>query len=160
MLMATLGLRRGEALGVCWTDISGGVLRVQHQRMRNNGHYELCTLKSKASNRSLTLAEPIRAELCAWPVRGLRGFLVDTTPEHLAREHANAIKRAKLPHVTPHGLRHSMATAMVATGTPIKVMQAILGHSDYSLTADLYADHMQDAGYTAQELARMCKMIL
>lgn len=160
LLMSACGLRRGEALGVCWTDINGGVLTVRHQRMREQGRYELCPLKSKASNRVLKLADPIKAELYSWPVRGLRGFVVDTTPEHLANEHAAAIRRAKLPHITPHGLRHSMATALVATGTPIKVMQAILGHSDYSLTADLYADHMQDAGYTAPELARMCRMMM
>lgn len=160
MLMSCCGLRRGEALGVCWTDIVGGVLHVQHQRMRNAGRYDLCPLKSRASKRALMLAEPIRAELYAWPVRELRGYVVDTTPEHLAREHARAIERGGLPHITPHGLRHSMATALVATGTPIKVMQAILGHSDYSLTADLYADHMQDAGYTAPELARMCELIM
>lgn len=159
MLMANMGLRRGEALGARWEDIHGGVLQIQHQRMRNAGSYELCPLKSRASNRALQLPEPIIAELYAWPVRGLRGYLCDVTPEHLAREHDSAITRAALPHVTLHGLRHSMATALVATGTPIKVMQAILGHSDYALTADLYADHLQDAGYTAGELARMCKMI-
>jgi len=160
LLLLTLGLRRGEALGVCWTDINGGVLRVQHQRLRDNKQYKLCPLKSRASNRALQLPAPVQLELYDWPVRGLQGYVVDTTPEHLTAEHNAAIARAGLPRVTLHGLRHSMATALAATGTPIKVLQAILGHSTYKLTADLYADHLQGADYTATDLARLCEMVL
>ncbi len=160
MLIAALGLRRSEALGVCWSDITDGVLHVQHQRLRTNGKYELTALKSKTSDRYLKLAPPLQDELNKWPMRTMTGYIADVTPEHLTRVHNKAIRNAELPHVTLHGLRHSMATALVATGTPIKILQAILGHSTYKVTADLYANHVQDAQYTAEDLERMCRLIL
>jgi integrase len=154
MLITTLGLRRGEALGLRWVDLQGGVLHVQHQRIGG----ELAPLKSAASNRRLTLPNALQMELMMWPHSG--AYIVDTWPKHLYAEHYKAVQAAGLPHVTLHGLRHSYATASVACATPIKVLQAILGHSTYKLTADLYADHVADAAYTAPSIAYVCDMVL
>ena len=154
LLITTLGLRRGEALGLQWADINGDVLHVQHQRIGG----ELAPLKTAASNRRMTLPGALQVELMMWPHGG--AYLVDTWPKHLYAEHYRALQVASLPHVTLHGLRHSYATASVAAGTPIKVLQAILGHSTYKLTADLYADHVADAAYTAPSIAHVCDMVL
>lgn len=149
LLMAACGLRRGEALGLRWDriDLQTGVLRIDQQRMRVHHGYQLRPLKSKASNRLLPLPVPITAELRAIRVRSLSGFVVDATPEALARAHGRVLAQAGLPHVTPHGLRHSMATAAAAQGCPMKILQGILGHSKYELTANLYADHLSAEAY-------------
>ncbi len=154
LLIATLGLRRGEALGLRWVDIDGETLHVKYQRIDG----QLAPLKSRASNRRLKLPPALTMELMLWPRSG--DYIVDTWPKHLYNMHVNVLQAAGLPHVTLHGLRHSMATASVADGTPIKVLQAILGHSTYKLTADLYADHLTDAAYTANSIAHVCKMVL
>lgn len=143
LLMATCGLRRGEALGLMWQDISGDTLRVCRQRVRIDRAYRVTDLKSKAAHRVLPLAAPISAELARIRVRSFSGWVCDTTPEALRKQHRAALSAADLPGVTLHGLRHSMATAAAADGCPIKVLQSILGHARYQLTADLYADHLQ-----------------
>lgn len=149
LLMAACGLRRGEALGLRWdrVDLQTGTLRVDQQRMRVHHGYQLRPLKSRASNRVLPLPPPISEELRLIRVRSFTGFVVDLTPEALARAHARVLQRAQLPHVTPHGLRHSMATAAAAQGCPMKILQGILGHSKYELTANLYADHLSADAY-------------
>lgn len=155
LLMATCGLRRGEALGLRWdrVDLQNGVLRIDQQRMRVHHGYRLRPLKSTASKRVLPLPAPISEELRHIRVRSFSGFVVDTTPETLARAHGRVLDRAHLPHVSPHGLRHSMATAAAAQGCPMKILQGILGHSKYELTANLYADHLSADAYAAHMAA-------
>ena len=131
--------------------------------MRVHHGYQLCKLKSEASNRALPIAPPVVAELKAWragqTVRAIGGWVYDTTPELLTKAHNRAVRAAGVPHATLHGLRHSAATAMVAAGTPIKVLQGILGHSQYRLTADLYADHMTATIY-APHMAALGQQVL
>lgn len=165
LLMATCGLRRGEALGLQWSDIdaNSGLLHVRRQRLRIDGSYLARPLKSAASLRDLPLPAPVLSELAAFHsgqgVRALAGWIVDLSPEGLARAHASVLTAAELPHVTLHGLRHSMATIAVDAGCPVRVLQSILGHSRYTLTADLYAAHLGAAQF-APHMANVCSYIL
>jgi hypothetical protein len=43
-----------------------------------------------------------------------------------------------LPPMTPHGVRHSHATAALAAGEPLAVVSERLGHASSSITANLY----------------------
>lgn len=61
------------------------------------------------------------------------------------------IKQYGLPPLTPHGLRHTGASLLIADGQDYKTVQHRLGHSRASTTLDIYAhyfDHM-DAGASA-----------
>jgi integrase len=49
------------------------------------------------------------------------------------------MKAAQLPQIWFHDLRHSAATIMLSNGVPMKVVQEILGHSNFSTTANVYA---------------------
>jgi integrase len=49
-----------------------------------------------------------------------------------------ATRKAGLPPIRLHDLRHSYATAALAAGVDLKVMQERLGHSTIATTADLY----------------------
>ena len=147
LLMAACGLRRGEALGLMWQDVASDTITICRQRVRIDGAYRTTGLKSKAAHRVLPLAPPIAAELAHIRVRSINGWLCDTTPETLRKQHMAALRTAGLPNITLHGLRHSMATAAAADGCPIKVLQGILGHARYQLTADLYADHLQTENF-------------
>ncbi|WP_277602665.1 tyrosine-type recombinase/integrase [Candidatus Protofrankia datiscae] len=49
-------------------------------------------------------------------------------------------KRAGLPHLGPHALRHTAATMAYALGVDWKQIQAMLGHTMLSTTMDIYVD--------------------
>jgi integrase len=55
-----------------------------------------------------------------------------------------AARRAGLPGVTPHVLRHTAATWMAMKGVPISEIARLLGHSDSRLTERVYAKHTPD----------------
>ena len=151
LLMATCGLRRGEALGLQWRDVDlqSRRLRIHQQRLRINHGYRLQPLKSRASVRTLPISAALAGELSRIRVRSLSGFICDTTPEALRRGHLRVLSAEALPPVTLHGLRHSVATLATAQGCSMKVLQGILGHSKYELTANLYADHLDAENYAA-----------
>lgn len=159
LLMATCGLRRSEALGLMWQDIAGDQIRVSRQRIRIAHEYRAAPLKSAAAARVLPLAAPIGRELAAVRVRSMAGWVCDITPETLRKQHIAALRLAQLPPITLHGLRHSMATAAAANGCPIKVLQGILGHARYQLTADLYANHLQTENY-APSMASLAAAVM
>ena len=49
------------------------------------------------------------------------------------------LKVAGLPPIRLHDLRHSAATLMLSMGVPLKVVQEVLGHSNISMTGNIYA---------------------
>lgn len=165
LIIATMGLRRAEALGLTWAaiDLASGVMHVAQQRVRANHGLQLRPLKSRASNRVLPIPEPVASELADWRadqrVVSFSGFVFDTNPDSLRKAHLRAVDRAGLPKVTLHGLRHSVATAAAVTGCPMKVLQGILGHSTYQLTANLYADHLAHGDF-APHLVRVASAVL
>jgi integrase len=59
-------------------------------------------------------------------------------PEYLSQAFERLIKKLDLPPVRFHDLRHCAATLSLAAGIHMKKIQALLGHSSYSLTADTY----------------------
>lgn len=48
-----------------------------------------------------------------------------------------------LPHISAHTFRHTGCTRMAEAGIDIKVLQRIMGHSDISITMDVY-NHVND----------------
>ncbi len=57
----------------------------------------------------------------------------------LRRAFNNVLKKAGLPHMRFHDLRHSAATILLSRGTHPKVVQEILGHSQIAMTLDVYS---------------------
>jgi len=158
-LALSLGLRRGEVLGLRWADIAFATqtLRVTGSLQRAQGKLERSEPKTKAGARSLLLPEVLVALLAnhrrlqaeertqwgaAWQEHDLlfpteRGTPME--PSNLHRHFKAALKRAGLPHTTRfHDLRHSCATFLIAQGVHPRVVMEILGHSQISLTMNTY----------------------
>jgi integrase len=58
------------------------------------------------------------------------------------REFQALLDAAGLSGVTVHGLRHTSASLLLASNTPVNVVQQRLGHKDASTTLDVYAHVM------------------
>jgi integrase len=159
LLLLGTGLRRGEALALGWTDVDldAGVVRVRGTLGRSGGALVVTEPKTEKSRRSVSLPGPIVAELRGHRVRQAEkrlragaewtdaGFVFCTRwgtpldPRNALRALTAAAARAGLEDVGLHTLRHSAASALIAGGVHMKVVQEILGHSSYAITADVYS---------------------
>jgi integrase len=63
-----------------------------------------------------------------------------------ARSFKNILKRASLPDMPFHGLRHSCATLLLTKGVHPTYVQKLLGHQSIRLTLDLYSHWMPPMG--------------
>ena len=61
------------------------------------------------------------------------------TPRYITDNYKRALKENGFDYVNFHGLRHSCASMMVASGEPMKNVQKWLGNSDISTTANIYS---------------------
>lgn len=162
ILLATTGLREGEALGLSWGDIdfSNGtvVVRRAMQRQGSKGHV-LVEPKTPRSRRTIHLSrlaiEALRAQKAfqreqrlaagtAW--RSDWGDLAFSTRtgRPLGSSWINVAFRkhleiAGLKRVRIHDLRHTAATLLLTRGVHPKVVQDMLGHSTVTLTLDTYS---------------------
>lgn len=57
---------------------------------------------------------------------------------------AGAVRRAGIPRVTPHDLRHTAASLAISSGANAKAVQRMLGHKSAAMTLDVYADLFED----------------
>lgn len=167
-LLAT-GLRSGEVLGLRWRDVDleGGVVRVQQQWDKAAKTYR--DVKSHRSRRPVPIdsdlisalrrhrTHQLEVRLAAgslWQDLGLAftdrlgGGL---THNHLRHALDRCLERAGLGHLSPHGLRHTHASILIAAGTHMKLIQERLGHASYQVTADTYSHVAPALGRQAAE---------
>ena len=64
--------------------------------------------------------------------------LTPRDPNSVTRRLKRFMKRYGLPDLSPHDLRHSCATLLLASGADVKSVQEMLGHSDASTTLNFY----------------------
>ena len=134
-----LGLRRGEICGLRWQDVNFDTeeIYVCNQRMRlDSGQIIDAPPKSSAGVRHIPVPPPLMARLRH--ERQLSGYIDGITPSGLDAAHRALVHRLGLPYLPLHGLRHSMATACIRHGGEMRSLQSVLGHSDYSVTANRY----------------------
>lgn len=154
----TIGLRQGEALGLRWQDIDLqlGTLQVTKQLQRINGEFQLVEPKTKRSRRILALPgiavrhlqehhSRQQAERARSAVKGNDWGLVFTTTEGrpldgtvVSHQFHRILDRAGLPQRRFHDLRHSCATLLEAQNVSARVAMEILGHSQISVTMNMY----------------------
>ena len=154
----TLGLRRGEALGLRWEDLDflGARLRISRSLQRVNGQLKVQEVKTAAGYRSIKLpalllealmqhhsrqVEEREAKGAAWQDSG---FIFCTNigtpiePRNIRRHFLLRLEKAGLPPVRVHDMRHTAASLMYAQGIPLEVISEILGHADKRTTANIY----------------------
>ena len=142
------GLRRGELLGLKWEDVDlkRGDLRVRRQVSRINGEVVEAPLKTKNAYRTLPLAEDTVSVLkeqrrkvgnSPWVFPSPNGGPI--SPDSVLHMLHRVLKRAGLPKVRFHDLRHTFATLALQNGVDVKTVSGMLGHFSAGFTLDTYA---------------------
>ena len=162
VLLLGSGMRRGESLALHWRDVdlTAGHVRVRWTLARVERHLVFDEPKTERSRRFVSLPSPVaetlrrhKASLAAerlaavawvpWPDHEDLVFPTHigtpTDPRNALRAFEGIAGRAGLTGVGLHTLRHSAASALIASGAHLKVVQEMLGHSSYGITADVYA---------------------
>ena len=173
LLCATLGLRRGEAVGLSWEDINFSELTV-HIRHSYDDKGELNVPKTKASLRVLPMSDTVRdalktrldAQMALFNVHAQENLKTDddgnvigvmaTTPV-ISDMYGERIHPAGLGHWwykhradyglegwTLHQLRHSFLTLAAQQGVHPSVMQKLAGHSTARITMEIYTHANMD----------------
>ena len=69
------------------------------------------------------------------------GNLIDNS--NLSRAWKRFLKRLNIKYIKFHALRHTYATKQFESGLPLKTVSVLLGHSDVSITANIYTHVMR-----------------
>lgn len=172
-LIAFRGLRRGEAVGLFWTevDLTGATLTVAWQVVQVGWDTTEGAPKSDASGRVVALdtatVDVLRAHRerqdherqqagAAWVDTGwvfTRIDGADLHPGYVTTHFFRLARRAGLPPIRLHDLRHGAATLALAGGANLKVVQEMLGHASIAITADTYTSVLPDVAREAAEAA-------
>ena len=151
------GARQGEILGLKWSDIDWGKRQIHIQRTYNNRKWY--QPKSKGSNRRVDIGPKMIGILRDWqencPDNELN--LVFPNKEGLPIVHTvmlrryfwPALKKAGLPRIRFHDLRHTYASLQIDRGQNIKYIQSQLGHADPTVTLNVYAHLMKPVNQEA-----------
>lgn len=167
-LAVMLGLRRGEVLGLKFSDVDFDrhTISIERQvstvrddtKKRNETYYGIKSLKSESSCRVLFINSEIencimrKKQFVDSQKRKLGKEYVDNdlicckengevlSPQTLYHAFKLMLEKCGLPDVRFHDLRHSYATLCIDLDVPIKVLSQSLGHSSIAVTDCVYAD--------------------
>jgi len=158
-LLATTGMRRGEALGLNWGDVDLGAGTVTIRRALVVVGYEMQTSEPKtAAGMRLVHLHPqardylaahrtaqVQERLVAGPAWNDTGFVFTTEageplhPDRVTKLFGQIIRVAGVPVIRLHDLRHTVATLALTAGVHTKIVQELLGHANVSVTLDTYS---------------------
>jgi integrase len=167
------GMRRGELLGLKWDDVDldGPTVRVRRTLTRtDNGRRLTLGEPKKKSRRTVRLThravETLRGHRARQAKEKLRvgslyqdqclvfagesgGFI---NPSNLRqRSFAPLLKRAGLPQITFHDLRHTCASLLFQKNVHPQFVQELLGHASVAITLDTYSHMLPGMGGEAAD---------
>jgi integrase len=175
VLALATGARRGEILGLRWGDFDAATLRIARSLEQTKAGLAFKPPKTKAGARVISLPPIAVDALTAHRRRQLelrlalgRGKLDDDAlmftaidggpipPNNLSRDWWRFVQTRNLPRVSFHGLRHSHASALIASGIDPVTVSRRIGHANVSTTLNIYSHEFADtdaAAATAIETA-------
>lgn len=157
-LAATLGLRRGELLGLRWSsvDFGGKRIYIQDNLVSTSKGTISKSPKSKTSIRAVDIPDGLLPllkkhrkgqarnrllmgkEYCPGDFVCCQTNGMHYNPGYFSKKFKDFLEKMGLPHIRLHDLRHSFATLLLQYGIEAKVASEMLGHSSVGITLDLY----------------------
>ena len=177
-VLLALGLRKGEGLGLSWGDVDldgrAPTLTVRRSLKKDaRGGLYVDEPKTSGSRRTIhlpaTVVDTLRRHRvgqsqqrlafgAGWGGHWAALNLVFTSsmgtpldPDKVNRNLQELTAAAGLGRWTPHELRHSAASLLIAQGVPLKVVSEMLGHASIRITADVYGHLLEPAKAEAAE---------
>ncbi|MDA8144805.1 MAG: tyrosine-type recombinase/integrase, partial [Thermaerobacter sp.] len=159
------GMRQGEILGLRWEDVDlkAGVVHVRHTlTWLTHETPRLEEPKTRSSRRQIPLdattldmlrthrKRQLQERLAAGPVWEEHGLVFCTKGGHFVhRQPLQDImpplcRKAGVPVIRFHSIRHSHATLLLRAGVSPKVVAERLGHSSIKTTLDVYSHLLPD----------------
>lgn len=149
------GMRRGEVVGLKWSDLDKPAKRLSISRTLQSvvGKPVEFDVKTRTSRRCIDLDDNTTDVLVQWRRKLDRDGLphgtddwmfVNTSgrfvnPDSVSQLFDRIVKRTPaLPRVRFHDLRHTHASLLIMAGMPIKVVSERLGHSHPAFTMHTY----------------------
>ena len=178
LLFATTGMRRGEALGLTWedTDLESGRVAIRRTRVMLGYETEVSEPKTKKGRRLLMLDPATQAALqqhrerqeeqhraAGLPLKETDWVFADADglpyhPEFVSKRFRRASKKAGLPSIRLHDLRHTYATVALAAGIHPKIVSERLGHANIGITLDTYSHCLP--GLSEEAAARVAALVV
>lgn len=151
------GARRGELLGLRWTDVDldAGQVRIRRSLTVVDGTPRLLGTKTSRS-RVVQVGSSVVAALRAhgreqvrqrrdaevwqdrWGLVFTEAAGTNLPPMHVTLAFRRLVRQAPVPVIRLHDLRHTHASLLLADGVPIKVVSERLGHATIAMTMDVY----------------------
>lgn len=157
-LAAYSGMRRGELCGLLWRDLDldAGTVTVSRQRVKTDDGVGVGRPKTKRGERTFDIDPQTVAVLREWRKHQMeeqlmaRSVWADTGlvfttetggglhPDVVSQAFDRIVERTDVPRITLHGLRHTHATILLASGVALHVVSRRLGHASEAFTAQVY----------------------
>lgn len=146
LLAAMRGLRRGETLGLPWSEIDfeKGQARITNNYVVVGGQAYHKKVKTKESNALIDISGFIADELKRYKDKNEKNGFIQTyvcevngklpDPSHISRALKQFQKANNLPICRFHDLRHTFAMLQLEMGTEIETLKRLLRHSKIAVT--------------------------
>ena len=151
------GARQGEILGLKWSDILWDDSQIHIQRSYNNQQFY--ETKTQGSNRKIDIGPTMLEKLKKWHLDCPPGDLDLVFPTEAGNpmNHNNMVNRYFLPGLKKagigkirfHALRHTYASILIEQKENIKYISTQLGHSNPTVTLNVYAHLMKKTNQAA-----------
>lgn len=165
VLALSTGMRQGELLALRWqdVDIDDAYLQVRVTLKVVDGKPVIDKTKTRRSRRKVALtphacealrrhrARQVEERLALGPVWNDHDLVFPNTIGNpfdcrglVKRNFVPLLRKANLPRIRFHDLRHTAATLMLLKGVHPKVVSEMLGHASIAITLDLYSHVLPD----------------
>ena len=155
IILLNTGMRVGELLALKWdnVDFANGYIHVTETRGQVKDRTKLeqkyttvdRSTKTESGDRYIPINKQTQEALDYFKSLGYNNPYVMANSDkgvlsyrNLHRALANILENNKIDHGSIHSLRHTFATRLFKNGVDVKVISELLGHSDISITYDIY----------------------